>query len=331
MSGSAGPRRPRALRVGLAVGGADRADDWQRLLASAERAEALGLHSIWLPEGHFRRGAMASPLLVLSACAARTQRLRLGTTSLLLPIHHPLRVAQEVAVLDQVSGGRVLLGLGRGFQRPVFEGFGVDARRKRDRFDAALDTILEAWSARPTAHVERPEGGGAPAPLRPAQRPHPPLFVAAFGAKGLAQAARRGLPYLASPLESLAALARNHAHHRAHLPPGLDPETLEVPVMRTLHVAGSDAEAESVRAALAKEGERLARALPPALARAAAEDPEERFVVGSPAAVAEQLARYRERIGMDLLILRSEVPGADASQRAASLERLVKDVLPRLE
>ena len=212
------------LRLGLALGGAADVAGWRRLLAHAEHAERLGLHSVWVPEMHFRPGAMASPLLALSAIAARTRRIRLGTTSLLLPIHHPLRIAEEVAALDALSGGRVELGLGRGFAPAVLRTFGVDARDKRDRFDAALAAILAAWEA-----AERAGPGPRPA-LRPVQRPHPPLLVAAFGKKGLLQSARHGLPYLASPLESLDALAENFALHRSSLPAHVAAAQLPGPV-----------------------------------------------------------------------------------------------------
>src|SRR4030095_531078 len=96
---------------------------WARIYALAERADALALHSVWLPENHFPRGATPSPLVVLRPLAARRRRGRLATTSLLLPLHHPLRVAAETATLDALSGGRLLLGLGRGFRAPVVRVF----------------------------------------------------------------------------------------------------------------------------------------------------------------------------------------------------------------
>ncbi|MDD9827292.1 MAG: LLM class flavin-dependent oxidoreductase, partial [Deltaproteobacteria bacterium] len=133
------------LALGIALAGPG--GGWQRALRVVAQAEALGLHSVWLPEGHFERGATPSPLLALCAFAARTQRLRLATTSLLLPLHDPLRVAAEAATLDALSGGRLLLGLGRGFRPRTFAAFQVSAAEKRDRFDAALDAILAAWPA----------------------------------------------------------------------------------------------------------------------------------------------------------------------------------------
>jgi alkanesulfonate monooxygenase SsuD/methylene tetrahydromethanopterin reductase-like flavin-dependent oxidoreductase (luciferase family) len=277
---------------------------------------------------------MASPLLALSAAAARTRRLRLGTTSLLLPVHHPLRLAQEVAALDVLSQGRVMLGLGRGFAAPLFQAFGVEAHTKRDRFDEALDAMLQAFGGSPmelSGGYFATGGGRVVTPtLRPVQRPHPPLLVAAFGKMGLLQAARRGLPYLASPLETLAVLIENHALHRAHLPPGGLVGPFRTPVMRTVHVTGDDEEARRIRERLAAEALGSARALPPALARAAAGPIHERVVVGGEREVSEGLLAYRERLGMDLLIVRSEVAGLPEELRRRSLERLCERVLPSL-
>jgi alkanesulfonate monooxygenase SsuD/methylene tetrahydromethanopterin reductase-like flavin-dependent oxidoreductase (luciferase family) len=323
------------LKLGLALGGAARPEDWPRIFAWAARAEALGLHSLWLPEGHFRRGALASPLLVLSAIAARTRRLRLATSSLLLPVQHPLRVAQEVAVLDLLSGGRVILGVGRGFAAPLFHAFGLDVREKRDRFDEALDAILRAWAGEPLTlageHFATLDGHSVVPSLRPLQRPHPPLVVAAFGRKGLLQAARRGLPWLASPLESLEVLAENLAFHRAHLPPGVDAARLGMPLLRTVHVAATDSEARRVREALEAESARTLAGLPAALARSAAGPLAARALVGTANEVRALLARYRERLGMDLLVARIELPGSGEAERRASLERLVELVAEQAE
>jgi len=264
---------------------------------------------------------------MLAALAARTQRVRLATTSLLLPLHHPLRVAAETATLDALSGGRLWLGLGRGFRAPVFEGFEVEAATKRDRFDEALDALLAAWSGEEVtlagAHFAARAGARLSLGLRPVQRPHPPLVVAAFGRKGLLQAARRGLPYLASPLEPLAALEQNYALWRAHCQAGAAP-AVTAPVMRSVFVARDDAEARHVRDALAGEARAIAASAPPALARAAGGALDERVLVGTAHEVRDGIARYRERLGMDLLVARCEVGGAPPARRDAALDRLAE-------
>jgi alkanesulfonate monooxygenase SsuD/methylene tetrahydromethanopterin reductase-like flavin-dependent oxidoreductase (luciferase family) len=106
------------------------------LAEQGELAERLGYGSFWLPEHHFGdAGAIPAPLLLLAAVAARTTRLRIATTSFLLPVRHPIHVAEEVAVLDRLSGGRVILGVGRGFRGALFTAFHVPAAEKRDRFE----------------------------------------------------------------------------------------------------------------------------------------------------------------------------------------------------
>ena len=327
------------ISLGISLGGPSNPAEWQRNLDWVDRAEGLGLHSVWIPEMHFAPGVATSPLLILAACAARTQRLRLGTTSLLLPIRSPLRVAEEVAALDQLSDGRVLLGLGRGFRAPLFAAFGIDAATKRDRFDAALDLMLARWSGRavdlagtPFADEAATQRPADPRGAIPRQLPHPPLAVAAFGRKGLMQASRRGLPYLASPLEPLDLIAENLAFHRENLPPHADAERIVVPIMRTVYAAGSDAEAARVYAGLEREMRttRSAARVPAAIARAAEAGVEERAVVGTRNEVLDQLARYRERLGMDLLVARPQVGAASQLEREAALERLAGEVMPAL-
>ena len=214
-----------------------------------------------------------------------------------------------------------MLGLGRGFEPAMLRAFGVDPREKRDRFDAALDAILCAWGDEDEA-------------ARPLQRPHPPLFVAAFGPKGLAQAARRGLPYLASPLESLATLERNFTRY-AELRAG-DPLDSPAPhaarpvaVMRTVHVTANAAETRHVRDAAEAEFATLAARAGGAIAAVATGLAADRVLIGEVGEVADLLAQYRERLGLDLLVLR---PAArvDSEARRSSLERLVDRVLPIL-
>ena len=331
---------PGRMSLAISLGGVSSGSEWQSLLSWVDRAEALGLHSVWIPEMHFAPGVATSPLLTLAACAARSENLRLGTTSLLLPIRPPLRVAEEVAALDRLSGGRVILGLGRGFRAPLFAAFGIDAATKRDRFDTALDLMLARWAGEPVrldgTIFAGDDGEGAlddPTSALPHQRPHPPLAVAAFGRKGLMQASRRALPYLASPLEPLDLIEENLAFHRENLPPGVDAGDIVVPVMRTVYVAASDAEASRVYAALEKETRAVrppGSKLPASLARAAAATVEERAVVGLRNEVIDQLSRYRERLGVDLLVARPQVGAASTAEREAALERLASEVMPAL-
>jgi alkanesulfonate monooxygenase SsuD/methylene tetrahydromethanopterin reductase-like flavin-dependent oxidoreductase (luciferase family) len=206
---------PAPLELGLGAFGRDprgATPSLARILAQAALAERLGFDSVWVPEGHFEpRGLFSAPLLLLAAIAARTRRIRLGTTSYLLTVRNPLRIAEDVAVLDQLSRGRVIFGVGRGFRQPLFDAFGVRTDDKRARFELALGIVLQAWRGEPVAPIDPAPGAAARFVVTPppAQTPHPPIWVAAFGPKAVTQAGRLGYPYLASPLEPLARLEEN--------------------------------------------------------------------------------------------------------------------------
>jgi len=306
------------FQLGVALGGASRPEEWQRDLDWVERADRAGLHSVWVPEMHFARRGTSSPLVTLNAFAAKSKKLRLATTSLLLPVHDPLVIADEVAALDRASNGRSLIGLGRGFRAPLFRAFGIDPQTKRDRFDAALDRMIDAWSS------------GHPAVRQPLQRPHPPLAVAAFGPKGLAQASRRGLPDLPSPLESPALLEENLRRHRAELPPDVDPEQVVVPVMRSLVVVSQPSQAKRVLAALGAEAKAMTSRAPKRLLDAASVPVNERVIVAPVQEATDRVAALRERLGIDLLIASPQVPGLEASERSDAFDRLCEEVWPAL-
>lgn len=310
------------LHVGLTPWRPDQHGAAEPLAAQGERAEALGFASFWLPESHFSaRGALPQPLLLLAAIAARTRVLRLGTTSYLLPVRHPLQVAEDVAVLDRLSEGRVILGVGRGFRSDLFAAFAVPSSEKRDRFQTALEQMIRAWSGE--AVCTDGEGGEAVrlAPL-PVQRPHPPIWVAAFGPKAVEQAGRLGLPYLASPIESLEALVENHDRHRSVLNASARAEDLAVPIMRTVFICEDDACAKRVRDALATQTAALAGSRAASIRRSSQADVASFALVGSAAEVRDGIARYRETLGMTHLIARVQVPGAEPAEIESALENL---------
>lgn len=281
----------------------------QALCRQAEQAEALGLHSLWLPENHFSGGrAIPSPITLLAAVAARTERIGLGTTSYLLTIRNPIIAAEEIAVLDQLSGGRVILGVGRGIQPEMFAAFGVDTAAKRTIFKEHLDRMLSAWRGEPI--VERENGKPVVLSPLPVQQPSPPIWVAAFGPLALKQVASLGLPYLASPIESLATLADNYRTYHEHMSQAGMPRQDVVPVMRTVYVSESEATTRALR-------ERLDSAVPDAM-RDKAAGIEQWSVVGDRAYVHDRLVEYREQLGVSHLILRGGLPGIEEAQEVRS-------------
>ena len=274
------------------------------LARQAQIGESLGYQSFWLPESHFTDNALPDPLMLLAAAAAGTETIRLATTSYLLPMRNPLLAAEQVAVLDQLSAGRVVLGVGRGFAPAMLRAFDVAPREKRARFEANLDVMMRAWGGEPIT-VE-----GADEPLRldplPVQQPHPPVWVAAFGPKALAQAGRLGLPYLASPMETLSSLQANfEAHGRAAVEAGHG-ELAVRPIMRTVFIGRSRREVDEVRRSLADAGRPR---------RDDGADVDDWALVGDRGHVAAKLDEYREALGATHIVVTRLRIGGIAEQR----------------
>ncbi|MCY4451199.1 MAG: LLM class flavin-dependent oxidoreductase [Immundisolibacterales bacterium] len=312
----------RRLHVGVTawdMGLPGSADQFAR---QGERAESLGLDSFWLPEFHFDEGVpLPQPLLPLAAVAARTRRLRIGTGSYLLPIRHPVQVAEEVAVLDRLSEGRVILGVGRGYRAGLFDAFEVSAKDKRDRFERALDAMVAAWAGEPVGWEE--EGHPVRLVPIPVQNPHPPIWIAAFGPRALEQAGRLGLPYFASPIESMEALTRNFARFREAWAVAGTAAPSEAPIMRTTFISRDRERLRAARERLAEQAASLARSPVAAIRRGAGVSPDDWALVGEPEEVRDRIEGYRERFSMTHLVAsRTRLPGLDPGDFERSLEHL---------
>lgn len=160
----------------------DSASVYGRWLEQIDAAESLGFDSLWVTEHHFRHfgGMMPSPSIILAAAAQRTKRLRLGAAVSILPMHNPLRIAEEFAMVDQLSSGRLNFGAGRGMHPTEYTVFGYDWNNAQKRLPEALDIVIRAWSGAEfewqSEHYRFPKLRVFPQPL---QKPHPPIYVTA--------------------------------------------------------------------------------------------------------------------------------------------------------
>ncbi len=198
-------------------------DRYAEVIDLAAQVEAAGLDSFWIAEHHFHEGGLCpSPPILLAAIGQRARHIALGVMVSVLPFHDPVELAEQYALLDQLIGGRLRLGVGSGYIPAELAGFGLDAATKRARFDAHYATLLEAFRGEP---VRPARGDGAPVVLnvRPVQRPHPPIWIATQRREALAPLARRGasialIPY--ATVSSVEELAGEIREYRAALPVG---------------------------------------------------------------------------------------------------------------
>jgi alkanesulfonate monooxygenase SsuD/methylene tetrahydromethanopterin reductase-like flavin-dependent oxidoreductase (luciferase family) len=229
-----------------------RPDRFGEVLGLASAADEAGLENLWIAEHHFHDGGLCpSPPVLLAACATRTRRIGLGALVSVLPFHRPIEVAEQYAMVDRISGGRLRLGVGSGYIPLEFEGFGVDPASKREQFDRNFETLLAALEGR---EVTDATPGAVPVRLnvRPVQRPHPPVWIAVQRREAIPFVARRGaslalVPYATvTDLGGLAEEVREFRAHRpsgstagvaaaAHLYAGPDPEKARGAFRRYLH------------------------------------------------------------------------------------------------
>ncbi len=207
-------------------------------------AESLGFDSTWPAEHHFSEyGFCGSPQLSLAAIAERTSRIRLGTGVVVLPFHHPLRVAEDFAFLDQLSDGRVTLGLGRGYQPLEYRGFQVDQTASREIFSEGVEIIRQAWTQ------ERVNFKGTHYCIEdlevrphPYQKPTPPMYSAVLSPESFRMAGRTGMNLMmsaafgATPKQAQTGIAEYRAGREEA---GLDPMGGKVACLLMVYVADS--------------------------------------------------------------------------------------------
>jgi alkanesulfonate monooxygenase SsuD/methylene tetrahydromethanopterin reductase-like flavin-dependent oxidoreductase (luciferase family) len=305
-----------------------------------DAAEAMGLDAVWLAELHVApgRSVLASPLVIASAIAARTQRIKIGTAVQILPLCHPLRLAEDVATIDHVSHGRLIFGVGRsGFPR-AYEAYGVSYAESRDRFAETLEVVKAAWT-QPTFSYSGSYYSFRDVCLtpKPYQQPHPPIRVAASSPETFVALGRAGYDiFAAARVGTLSELAPNiRAYHCAH--PGQGRVFLRVPVYvaESREQALSEPEASVMQfyrafseriGTLAERAESAKR-----LQAISYEDVlREKIVVGTPEMVIDRLRGLQEELGLGGILAELNCGNLIPQPKVRrSLQLLCEEVMPR--
>jgi alkanesulfonate monooxygenase SsuD/methylene tetrahydromethanopterin reductase-like flavin-dependent oxidoreductase (luciferase family) len=321
-----------------------------------DAAEAWGLDCMWLAELHVAptRSVLSAPLNVASAIAARTKRMNIGIAVQVLPLCHPLRLAEEAATVDQISHGRLIMGVGRsGFPR-TYEAYGIPYAESRERFAEVLEIIRRAWTQ------ERFSYDGTWHSFRdvclvpkPWQKPHPPIRVAATNAETYPAMGAQGFPiFVAVRLGTMSELLPNIQLYReawrAAGHPGQGEIYLRVPVYvaETAEAARSEPEA-SIMQFYRELGGLLEGTATHAGARASEQRAErgqrlqtisydealrDKVIVGTPDQVASRLRELKEELGLDGILAEMNCGAMIPHDRVmTSLRLLCEEVMPRFK
>lgn len=233
-----------------------------QILEQVVEAERLGFAGAWLTEHYFTGESVYNDAILFAAAAAmRTERIRLGFAVVQMPFHHPVRLATQLALLDNLSGGRIDVGVGRGtiYNEYEFAGHGLTSADSRARMEEGTEILRRAWTEAPLRHEGRYYKLDVPAIRpRPVQRPGPPLWRSVISPGSFAECGRLGLPILTARLP-VEAIRDRWARYRAGLEEGGHGEAAREALLeraalwRYVHVAESDARAEDEIAALLTE------------------------------------------------------------------------------
>jgi alkanesulfonate monooxygenase SsuD/methylene tetrahydromethanopterin reductase-like flavin-dependent oxidoreductase (luciferase family) len=300
------------------------------LFEVADATEAAGLDTIAVGERHFYDPGFLDPWSCLTALAARTD-LGVASNILILPVHHPVHVAERMAAIDRLAGGDSLWGLGIGYRPAELESFGVSMDDRGGRFAETVEVLKRLLAGDRFDHdgdrFDFEDGFVSPPPL---QDPRPPLFAGGSGTVALKRAAYRCDGFTAAS-DTPAAVAEEVQAYRDSLEEmGKDRDDGEVALMLNGFVADSEAAArEALEPYMFDLLELYATWGNPHAERPSWEDVEDEVLAGPPNAVAERIEAYRDA-GVDHLFVRTQFPGMDTDAAVESIHRLGDDVVSQL-
>jgi len=315
-----------------------------RVIEYAQEAEELGYDSVWFAEHHFSNyGYIPNPLLMATKVAAETSRIRVGTAVLVLPFWDPLRVAEDIALTDQLTGGRLEVGVARGYQPFEFRRFGLDQAEARERTDEAIAVITKALTGEPFEfegkYHQIPETTVLPRPL---QDPRPPIWLAASTEESFDLGARYGLKALTTlsgrPPSLLEEIWGNFQRSRERFPDaprefGMQGQVVVAPTdeeARTQmeHFLYQSRQATNLRHGREHVVSGVSEPLPYEGEPTLEEMFEDRTISGSPESAIRKLQRYRDIADITTLSLVMHGGGMTQETVLQSMRLFAREVMP---
>lgn len=318
-------------------------------LREAELSEELGYDVIWLAEHHFDGGcAYVDPTTFAAAIAARTSKIKIGFAVAQMALHHPIRFAEQIALVDNISKGRMIVGVGRGtaYNFYEFRGFGIDPDEAHDMLLEVEDILVKSWTTENYKHEGKYWQVELPV-LRPQvyQKPHPPMIRACSGLESTLEMAREGRPFMMNVQSDETTVERLQQYQFTMSEAGHSDDTVarnmaDSWVWRNIFVADTDAEAEKVgipyfkemRAYLQTNRDKMnttaeLRAQSTGAVGAARNSLEHGIIVGSPETVTERLQAVGET-GVGGVIIHFRLGAMPYDVNAHSMRLFAEKVAP---
>ena len=314
----------------------------------AKTADKLGFESVWCAEHHFSTyGYLSRPLMFASHLATQTEKIRVGSAVVVLPLHHPLIVAEEIATADLLSNGRLDIGLGRGYQVYEFERLGIKLEESRERFEEAVDILLLAFKGEPFSfngkHFKFGETSIFPTPV---QKPRPPIWVVGQSEESIVATAKRGFNLVSGGFGvSLERLKEFRKSFDDLLVGAEQKENIRVSTQRAVYVTNDESELPeiieqarwnmrvtlSLRQGLERVEKGHAQAIPFDNEPSDEELIDRYFVMGTPATCIEKLSEIRDVMGLDHFNANFWFGNLEHKQVLRSMELFAKEVMPALQ
>jgi probable F420-dependent oxidoreductase len=312
---------------------------YDRFLEEVLYAEELGLDSAWLEEHHgVRNHYWPSPLMCLAGAATRTSRITLGTDIIVLPFYHPVRLAEDIALLDVMSGGRFVLGVAIGYRPDEFALYSVPMEKRGAGFSEAIALIKQLWSREEVTfkgkYYQLDKARIEPRPATP-----PPIWLGGWGELSLKRAATLGDAWVPGPTAGLEKLLQAKRSYEAFLrEAGKDSHAVPAPLTREVVIAESDSRAREMaeRHLLVNYRDEYGGGWEHPLIGNEDSAPvdqlevlgQDRFIIGSPDTCIRQIRRFQESFGVDHLICRLYFPGIEHQFIMDELKLLAREVIP---
>lgn len=266
--------------------------------------------------------------------------MQVAATVVLLPLHNPVDLAENVATMDAICGGRFVFGIGLGYRDEEYMAFGVDRSERVERMNESLELMKLLWTEDEVEfHGKYYNVPKVKPATKPVQKPYPPIWVAANNDVAIRRAARWGYPWLINPHATVPMVAEQFKTYTANLEKFGQPIPETLPMMRELYVA-SDRESafiesqpylETKYAAYAAWGQDKALPGNESFSVPYQDLAKDRFLLGSPDEVAQEMLRYQDELGVNYLIFRMQWPGMPQEQALRQIELMGKEVIPRVK